>query len=395
MYDFDEIIDRRGTDSVKWDGFESQGKPKDALPMWVADMDFRSPKPVMDALHKRIDHGVYGYTMVSDTYKEAVVNWMSRRHHWQIDSNWIITSPGVVAALKIAVNALTKEKDSIIIQKPVYYPFDFAIALNNRRIIRNYMNYDGSKYTINFEDFEQKIIDHNVKLYILCNPHNPVGRVFTQEELQRLGDICKKHNVIVISDEIHQDIVFKGYTHIPFYNVDPSFKEFSVVFTAPSKTFNLAGLQTSNIIVANEKIRNQLQSQIDKSGISQPNLLGLLACQTAYNECEDWCDEMIAYVEGNIHFMSDFLQTRIPELKMIQPEGTYLVWLDCRALHMDCDALEKFMLEKAKLWLDEGYIFCKKEGAGCERINVAAPRKVIERALLQLEEAVKSIGVHA
>jgi cystathionine beta-lyase len=391
MFDFDEIIERTGTDSVKWDTRGANDIPKDVLSLWVADMDFKAPQAVLDALIKRIEHGIFGYSVVSDSYRDAIVQWMKQRHFWHIQPNWIVPLPGVVTALHVAVNTFTEEGDAVLIQKPVYYPFDDAIEKNNRVKIENTMLFNGEKYHIDFIDFEKKITDHKVKLFILCNPYNPIGKVFTKDELLQIGNICKKHKVIVVSDEIHQDFVFKNHKHIPFYEVDPSFKEFSIICSAPSKTFNLAGLQTSNIIMANETLRERFETTASKCGIHAPNPLGLLACQTAYNECADWCDAMLTYVYENYQFMDTFFKTRMPQIKLIEPEGLYLAWVDFTALGMNHKELEEFMLHKAKLWLDEGYIF-GMQGAGYERFNVATPRAILKEALERLEMAMKEEG---
>lgn len=388
MYNFDEVINRKGTDSTKWDAWKEYDKPEDVLPLWVADMDFKAPQPVLDALIKRIEHGVFGYTLVSDNYRKAVMQWMKNRHQWDIEADWIIPAPGVVTALKVAVNAFTEEGDAVLIQKPVYYPFDQAIEDNNRKKIENPVIFNGNKYVIDYEDFEKKIVDNKVKLFILCNPYNPIGKVFTKEELKKLGDICKEYGVIVISDEIHHDFVYGERKHIPFYEVDCSFKDFSIICTAPSKTFNLAGLQTSNIIIANEEMRSEFEDFLNKAGIHSPNPLGLLACKVAYEEGAQWCDEMLAYVQGNIAYMDNYFKTRMPKIKLIEPEGLYLTWVDFTELKMTHEELEEFMVHKAKLWLDEGYIF-GMTGAGYERFNVATPRLVLKQALERLEKALK------
>ena len=386
MFDFDEIINRTGTDSVKWDSWKLQNKPEGVLPLWVADMDFKAPQAVLDALIKRVEHGVFGYTFISESYFQAVVNWMNTRHQWKIQADWIVPIPGVVTALKIAINSFTKEGDAVLIQKPVYYPFDKVIEQNNRRKIENAVTFNGESFDINFDDFENKIIDNKVKLFILCNPFNPIGKVFTKDELLKIGNICKKHNVIVISDEIHHDFVFGNRRHIPFYEADPSFKEFSIICTAPSKTFNLAGLHVSNIIIANSALKEKYKNCSNKYGVQEPNVLGLLACKVAYEECADWVDAVSKYIQENFMFIDHFFKTRLPFIKVIKPQGLYLAWVDFRALGMHHEELEKFMLHKAKLWLDEGYIF-GPQGIGYERFNVAVPRATLEEALKRLESA--------
>lgn len=392
VFDFDELIDRSGTDSAKWDSWKLQNKPKDVLPLWVADMDFKAPQAVLDALIKRVEHGVFGYTFISDSYLQAVVNWMNRRHHWEIQPDWIVSVPGVVTALKIAVNAFSEVGDAVLIQKPVYYPFDIVIEENGRKKVENAVTFNGKSFEINFEDFENKIIDNKVKMFILCNPFNPIGKVFTKEELRKIGNICKKHNVIVVSDEIHHDFVFGKRKHIPFFEVDPSFKEFSIICTAPSKTFNLAGLQVSNIIIADQLMKEKYKRCSNKYGIHEPNVLGLLACKVAYEECDDWVDAVSKYIQDNHAFMDTFFKTRLPKIKVIEPEGLYLAWVDFSALGMDHEELEKFMLNNAKLWLDEGYIF-GMQGAGYERFNVATPRATLKEALKRLEYALEEANL--
>ena len=390
MYDFDKVIERKGTHAIKWDMIKENGYEPNTIPMWVADMDFATLPEITDAIIERAKHPVYGYTMVSDAYLEAVKNWMKTRHDFDIEKEWISTTSGVVGALKIAVQAFTEPNDAIIINKPVYYPFDFSIETNKRCIIENEMILKDGKYSIDIEDFEDKIVKNNVKMYILCNPSNPIGKVWTKEELKAVGDICKKHGVIVVADEIHQDFIYKGHTHIPFYNVDESYKEFAVICTAPSKTFNLAGLQTSNIIIANEKMCEKFNEVKDRDGMMQPNIFGLVACQAAYEHGAKWVDELVEYLSANIDYMTKFFEENIPQCKVIQPEGLYLVWVDFRNLGMEEKVLEKFMLEKAKLWLDEGYIF-GTGGAGFERFNVACPRSILEKGLEQLAQAIKDL----
>lgn len=386
---FDKIIERKNTNCVKWD-LKNPRVDDDTISMWVADMDFQSPQPVIDALTKRVEHGVFGYTTDNETYRQAVVDYMSRRHNWHIEKDWIVPLCGIVTALKVAVNAYTKPGDAIIIQKPVYYPFDVCIELNERKKVINPTIFKEDHYEIDFDDFEQKIIDNQVKMYILCNPYNPIGKVWSKDELYQIGMICKKHNVIVVADEIHHDFVYGDNIHIPFFEVDESFKDFSIICTAPSKTFNLAGLQTSNIIIENKALRKQYQDTAVRYGVQAPNLLGVEACIAAYTKCDDWLDEVLAYIESNINYMEQFLKERLPMLRLIRPQGLYLVWVDFRELGMSNKELETFMLEKAKLWLDEGYIF-GEEGSGFERFNLACPREIVTKALENLEQAIKAL----
>lgn len=390
MYNFDEIIDRKGTDSTKWDQNEQKGFDPDVLPMWVADMDFKTLPEVTQRLNEIVNRGIYGYTVAPERYYQAVINWMKTRHNFDVKKEWITNSPGVVSALKIAINAYTNEGDAIIMQKPVYYPFDMSVEANNRVVVENPMIYKDGHYEVDFADFEQKIIDHQVKMFILCNPYNPIGKVWTKEELYTLGQICKKHNVFVVSDEIHMDFVFKGHKHIPFFTVDESFKDFSIICSAPSKTFNLAGLQTSNIIIANEELKKRFDDCKNAHGITGYSLFGMEACYAAYTYGAQWVDELIEYISANIDYMEKYIQEKMPQLKVIRPEGLYLVWVDFSALGMNHEELEQFMLNKAKLWLDEGYIF-GTGGAGFERFNVACPRATLEKALQQIEKAIQEL----
>ncbi len=386
MFDFDEVIDRTGTNCAKWDSIESQHKPHGVLPMWVADMDFRSPQPIQNALKARVEQGVYGYSFIADEYFDAVISWMERRHDFLVEKEWIVPTPGVVSAIKICVNAFTKEDDAIIINKPVYYPFDFSIELNHRKIVENPMILENGKYNMDIDAFEKAIVENNVKMFILCNPYNPIGKVWKEEELKAIGDVCQKHHVIVVSDEIHQDFVYTDHIHLPFYNVDPAYKNFAVILTAPSKTFNLAGLQTSNIIIADKNLREKYQQTMERVGVNAPNFLGAIACMTAYNECELWVDELVEYIYDNFMYFDEFLKTNLPHIKLIQPEGLYLAWVDFRECGLDKDALEKKMLEEAGIWLDEGYIF-GTGGEGFERFNLAVPRSVLEDACQRLLKA--------
>lgn len=387
MYDFDKVIERRNTNSVKWDGDHCQNDPE-VLPMWVADMDFETLPEVKDALVKRAQHGIFGYAGVTDDYLQAVIDWMDRRHQFHIEKDWIVTTTGVVTALRLAVSTYTKENDNILIMKPVYYPFDFSIKGRNRNVIECPLVLKDDHYECDFNLFEQKIIDNDVKMFILCNPHNPIGKVWTKEELKQIGDICKKHHVIVVSDEIHMDFVYEGHIHVPFIEVDESYKDFTIICSAPSKTFNLAALQTSNIIIPNETLRKLYKAEKQASGVTDPNIFGMDACQAAYTYGDKWVDELLEYLQGNIDYMINFFETRLPEIKVIKPEGLYLIWVDFRALNLKPKELEDFMLHKAKLWLGEGYIF-GTGGEGFERFNVACPRSTLKQALEAIEKGIK------
>lgn len=396
-YNFDKIINRKGTNCLKYDYAVERGKLADVLPLWVADMDFTVSEEITKSLHAAVDHGIYGYTQPKDAYYNAITNWMEKNHNWKTKREWIMKTPGVVFALGAAVKAFTKPGDAVLIQNPVYYPFTNIIRDNDRRVIDNTLVYEKrvtegkSQYSIDYEDFERKIVQENIKLFILCNPHNPVGRVWTREELQYLGEICLRHHVIVVSDEIHNDFVYPGFEHTVFANVDPRFAEFTVTCTAPSKTFNLAGLQISNIFISNETLREAFQKEIDKTGYDEPNALGAVACEAAYRGGQEWLDQLRAYLLENLNFLRAYLQERIPQIHLVEPEGTYLVWLDCSELGISGKELDQFIVEKAGLWLDGGAMF-GPSGADFQRVNIACPRATLELALDKLKAAVDNLG---
>ena len=391
-YDFDKITNRKGTNCLKYDFAVERGKPADVLPLWVADMDFPVSEEITKSLHAAVEHGIYGYTQPKDAYYNAVTNWMERNHNWMTKREWIVKTPGVVFALGAAVRAFTQPGQAVLIQNPVYYPFTNIIRDNDRRVIDNTLVYENGKYRINYEDFEKKIEQEDVKLFILCNPHNPVGRVWTREELQKLGEICLRHQVIVVSDEIHNDFVYPGYEHTVFANVDPRFAEFTVTCTAPSKTFNLAGLQISNIFIPNENMRKAFQKEIDKTGYDEPNALGAVACEAAYRAGEEWLDQLKDYLLQNLNFLRKYLEENLPQIRLVEPEGTYLVWLDCSGLGISGRELDQFVVEKAGLWLDGGSMF-GPSGADFQRVNIACPRATLTQALNQLKAAVDGLSL--
>lgn len=388
--DFDTVIDRKNTYSLKYDIGKMENMPEDVLPLWVADMDFKVSSHIQDVLFRQTEHGILGYSDVYEEYFEAVKGWMKRRHDWDVQSEWLIKIPGVVFALAMAVKAFTNEGDSVLIQQPVYYPFGNVVNNNGRKVVSNTLIQDGNgKYIIDYEDFERKIISENIKLFILCNPHNPVGRVWSEEELIRLGDICYKHKVIVVSDEIHADFVFKG-KHNVFANLKKEYEEISVIATAPSKTFNIAGLQVSNIFIPNKALRDELEKEIVATGYFEINIMGLLAAKAAYEHGDEWYEAMREYIAGNIAYTKAFIDEKIPGVKLVENEGTYLLWLDFKALKLSHEELEDLIVNKAKLWLDGGKMF-GESGSGFQRINVACPRKILTEALVRLETAVNNI----
>ncbi len=373
---FDEIIERKGTDCLKYDFTVKRGKPEDVLPFWVADMDFRTTSYVEDALIERAKHGIFGYSESQEDYFHAIAGWMHRRHHWDVEPDWLIKTPGVVFALAMAVKAFTEAGDCVLIQQPVYYPFSEVIQDNGRVVVSNdlYLGTD-NRYHMDLEDFEQKIVEHHVKLFLLCNPHNPSGRVFTREELTGMGEICLKHGVTVVCDEIHNDFVFQG-EHTVFASIKKEYADISVTCTSPSKTFNLASMLISNIFIPNEKLRQRFQHEVNAAGISQLSVLGLVATQAAYEHGDEWYEKMMAYVKSNIDYARNYVEEYLPGVKMINGEGTYLVWLDFRGTGIETEELDRRIIYDAKLWLDSGKIF-GKTGEGFQRINVAAPRKTV------------------
>lgn len=383
---FDEIIDRRGTCSLKYDFAKERGKKEDVLPLWVADMDFQTAPAILARLQKTVQHGIFGYSEGKEEYFDAVAGWYQRHFGWKVERRWLIKTPGVVFALAMAVKAFTNEGDAVLIQQPVYYPFSEVIRDNGRVLVNNALKLVNGHFEIDFEDFEKKIVENQVKLFLLCSPHNPAGRVWKEKELCKLGDICLKHKVIVVSDEIHSDFTYPGYTHHIFASLSKKYEEISVTCTAPTKTFNLAGLQISNIFVPNAELRRKLRNQVNAAGYSQVNLMGLVACQAAYEEGEEWLSELKAYLKGNLDFLKEYLSVHLPEIGLIEPEGTYLLLLDFRGLGLTEEQREDLIVNKAGLWLDSGAMF-GKDGEGFERINIACPRRTLEKALSQLERA--------
>lgn len=388
--DFDKVIDRRNTRCLKYDFAKRRGMPEDVLPLWVADMDFATSSYIEDALIERAKHGIFGYSEVQTPYFEILENWLKKHHNWDVQEKWLIKTPGVVFALAMAVKAYTEIGEGILIQAPVYYPFYEVIRDNDRKIVENelYLG-DDNRYHIDFEDFEDKIISEKVRLFILCSPHNPVGRVWTAEELVKLGDICVKHGVIVVSDEIHADFVFKGRHHV-FASLKKEFENISITCTSPSKTFNLASMMMSNIFIPNHELKRKFRKELDAAGTSQLGIMGLVACEAAYSKGEEWYRSMIEYVRKNIEFTKEYIAENIPDVSMIDIEGTYLVWLDFHKTGLSAEELDRRIILNAKLWLDSGKIFGKC-GEGFQRINVACPRSILKEALDRIKNILKGL----
>jgi len=390
-YSFDTVIERRGTDSIKYDFAAKRGLPEDVLPLWVADMDFPSPPEVLDALAEKCRNGIFGYSDVADdSYFNALFKWYSERFGWRLSPEWLVKAPGVVFAICAAIRALTEEGEAVLIQQPVYYPFSESVLANGRRLVVNELVYSGGKYSVDLEDFEEKIKREKVKLFILCSPHNPVGRVWRAEELSAMGEICLRHGVKVVSDEIHADFVYPGNRHQVFAAISPELADITVTCTAPTKTFNLAGLQISNILISNPELRRRFRLEISKTGYSQLNIMGLVACRAAYEHGARWLDELLVYLGSNLEFVRSFLARELPRVRLVEPEGTYLVWLDFRALWLTDRELNDLIVNKAKLWLDAGTMF-GAGGTGFQRVNIACPRSLLERAMRQLKGALSSL----
>ena len=388
QYDFDTPIDRTHTWSIKHDFKKENGKADDNLPLWVADMDFRSPDSVVEALKKAVDHGIFGYSRADESYFDAVAAWYQKRHHLTLQPEWMTCTPGIVFALSIAVRAFTQEGDAVLIQPPVYHPFSRAILRNKRTLVENPLVLKDGHYEMDLEDLEQKVLDEHVKLMILCNPHNPVGRVWTREELTALADICLRHHVYVISDEIHGDFVWQGHEQTPYASISEEACLHSMMCTAPSKTFNLAGMATSNLFIPDPEMRRKFRSELLDVGQENMNRLGLFACRAAYEGGGEWLDQLIGYLAGNLALVRDFCKNRVPQIQLVEPEGTYLAWLDCRELGMTDDELMAFFSDDAKVWLDPG-THSGEQGSGFMRFNLGSSRSVIAQALDQIEAAWK------
>ncbi|MCB8949831.1 MAG: pyridoxal phosphate-dependent aminotransferase [Ardenticatenaceae bacterium] len=402
-FDFDTEVNKFGINSIKWefifdaDHNATQGDhahPKHGderlLPLWVADMDFRCPPPVVEAVVERAKRGVFGYCMPTDSYYEAVLNWFSRRYGRSIQRDWIVMTPGVVPAINLMIQTYTQPGDKILIQRPVYHPFTNSIVNNGREVVSNSLVLENGRYQMDFDDLAAKAADPEVKMAILCSPHNPISRVWSREELTRFGEICLDNDVLVISDEIHCDLIYNGVEFTSFANISERFAQNSIVCTAPSKTFNVAGLKLSNIVIPNEELRTQFAKTMERTGILGTNTFGVVATEAAYNFGEPWLTAVMDYIEGNYNFMRDYLAEHLPQLHLLPAEGTYLVWLDCRTLELTPEERKKLIFEDAHLYLDEGEIF-GPEGEGFERFNLACPRSLLAEALDRLKTSINNL----
>ncbi len=389
-FHFDEITKRENTDCVKYDLRASHGMGDDVLPLWVADMDFECAPAIRARLENIVRHNVYGYTFSPDAYYEAVMGWYEQHFGFKSRKEWIITSPGIVFALAMAVRAYTQPGEAVLIQRPVYHPFSHVITENGRQIVNSPLRYENGRYGIDFEDFERCASREDVKLFLLCSPHNPAGRVWTREELARMEEICLKNGVIVVSDEIHSDFVWEGRTHHVLLSLDDRYSRNVIVCTAPSKSFNIAGLQCSNLFIPDEDLRAKFEKELKMCFAPELNIMGQAACQAAYEEGGQWLEAVKAYIWDNLLFMEDYIRTNIPRINMVHPEGTYLAWLDLNGLGLS-DAERKDLIEKkAKLWLNDGAMF-GPEGNGFERVNAACPRQVLTKAMERLKTALESV----
>lgn len=382
-YDFDKITQRCGTNSYKWDSTDD----KEVLPMWVADMDFPTAPCIINALEKRVEHGIFGYTRVPEKYYDAVISWFSRRHHWKPRREWFIYTSGVVPALSAVIKALTNVGDKVLTLTPVYNCFFSSIRNNGCELDSCALRYEDNTFSIDYEDLERRAADPKTTLMLLCNPHNPSGRVWTREELRRIGDICIKNNVVVVADEIHCELVHPGFTYTPFASVSEEFQKHSVTCVAPSKAFNIAGLQIANIIVENDKWRQRIDKAININEVCDVNPFGVIATIAAYNEGEEWLNQLLQYIHGNYLFFKDYCEEHLPQLPVAPLEGTYLAWMDCRSLGIPSEELEEELMKEAKLWLNAGSMY-GKEGEGFMRWNLACPRQLVKEGMERFSQFV-------
>ena len=390
-YNFDEIVDRRGTSCLKYDfGMKRKGR-SDLLPMWVADMDFKLPDEILEDLHKRIDHGIFGYTDPLDDYFEALNHWFSTRYGYTVKPEWVTLGACLVYGVHISVQAFTQPGDGVMVMQPVYYPFSEAIKQNGRKLVNCQLKYDGA-YSIDFEKMEKQMKEENVKVLIFCSPHNPVGRVWTKEELEKVGDLCLKYDVIWMVDEIHCDFVFPGHKFTSVFNLDEKYQKNLAMYTSPGKTFNVAGLQSANIIIPNPELRAKFKQANTSAGYSQANVMGQVAIKSCYTKGAEWVDQLVEYIWGNVCYMKDFVEKNFPKAHFVDPDGTYLTWVDFSGYGLSDEDLEHLMVEEAKLWLDSGAIF-GPETKQFERFNLGCPRSVVEQAMKQLKAAFDARGL--
>lgn len=388
-YNFDLETDRRGTYSYKWDGAYRYFGTNDVIPLWIADMDFKAPPEVVKALEERASHGIYGYTKEESEHKEPFIKWAKKRYGYDVEEKWIINTPGVVPVICAAIQSLTEKGDGVLIQPPVYPPFFSSVKNNDRKLVINELKYEDGKYEIDFEDFEKKIKEENVKLFLLCNPQNPVGRVWSKEDLERLLEICKENDVFVVSDEIHGDIIYKGNKFTSALTLSKDYYDRLIVATAPSKTFNIAGLYYSNIIIPDDKLREKISLVFTQLNVSAENVFSIEAGRAVYEYGEEWVESLIEYLDGNADFVVDFIKEKLPKIKAYKPESTYLMWIDFSELFDSQEKLIDFLVQDARLGLNDGTTF-SEDYVGFMRLNIASPRSIIKEGLLRLESALNS-----
>lgn len=385
-HDFDEVVDRRGTGCKKWDTYA-----EDVIPMWIADTDFKCPQPIIDAMVKRAQHGIYGYPDNYKNFEESIVNWQKKRFGWNIEADWVEYTPAVIPAIVYAMYAFTNPGDNVVIHMPAYHPFHDIIPNNGRHILGNEMilQEDG-RYAIDFDNLEELLSRKRTTMFLLCSPHNPTGKCFSREELTRMAELCQKHHVFVVSDEIHSDIIYKGHKHIPFGSLSQEAADNCVVCVNPSKTFNIAGVRTGAAVIPNRKNHDRFYAPLENLKAYGRTIFGTLPIEVAYNECDYYADQLLEYLEGNLHYLQNFLAERVPQIKTVDTQATYLIWLNCKALGMQPKELQKFFLEKAKVAMNEGSTF-RTGGSGFMRMNIACPRSRLVEALNRIEAAVKAL----
>ena len=387
MNKFDKVVDRKNTNTEKWDGMERKYNREDLLPLWIADMDFEVSKEISEKVEKRARHNVYGYAYCTDEYYDAIIDWMDRKHDWKVEKEWITYTPGIISAISFSIDALTNPGDNIIVQTPVYDPFYTVIEDNGCHIKENPLIFKDGRYTMDFDDLESKI-DERTKLMLLCSPHNPIGRVWTKEELERVVEICLEHDIKIICDEIHSEIIFDGFEHTNLATLSKEVEDNCIICTSPTKAFNIAGLQVANLIIANEDIRDRVRQVINKNHFVRPSIFGVEGLIAAYNESEYWLDEVTEYIEGNKDYFIDYLDKNIDGIEVVRPEGSYVLWVDFSKLGMNEEELNRFLLEECRLATIDGGLF-GDAGRLFQRINIACPRSYLTEALDRIKEGLE------
>ena len=386
-YNFDEIIDREQTNSIKYDQRKNVFGTDDVIPLWIADMDFRTPDFIVEVIKWRAAHEIYGYTLVPESFYESVQSWMKKRHGWEVNREWILYCPGVVPSLVIAILSFTKPGDAVVVQPPVYYPFFSIIRDNGRIVVNNPLELRNGRLSINFDHLTE-CLDERVKLLLLCSPHNPGGTIWRRDALERLLEICKKNGTVIVSDEIHSDLIFSGHQHIPTASISAEVSQNAITLISPSKTFNISGLTTSVAIIPNADLRQRFQQTSQRLHWNTPNIFSIAAFEAAYGQGEEWLKQLMTYLENNLNILLDFFKSEVTQIKVIKPEGTYLVWLDCRALGMNRSEIREWMIGRAKVGLNDGFLF-GSGGEGFQRINIACPLTVLMNALERIKQAIK------